>query len=1188
MFEVFRFEINYHRRQYLFYVLSGVFFLLAFLATTTPNVQMVGGVDNVNINSPYTVLLTLTSLSTICVFGAIAFCASGVIRDYDMNVAELFLSSPVTKSDYLYGRFLGSLVFAFGLFLAGSLGVFLGELMPWLDSERIGPIPFGAYWYSIWAIGLPNMFACACIFFCVATVTRSMMATYVGMIVLLMLTFLLGTFTEKETVELTSILDPFGGTALGEVTRYWTVFEKNSMVPALEGALLANRVLWIVIGLGFLALAYPLFRFNVDSGKKPKKQEVQEQRVSVETTLLAVTVHQDFSGRAQWMQYLSQTRIEVLNIVKSVPFVILLIVGLVSVTANAAANLGNIFGTAVYPTTAIMVNIINGAFSLSLVAVLIYYSGELMVRERNVRVSEILDAMPHPNWVMMAAKVTGLVVVIVSMLLAAMVAGIGVQLYKGYYDINVGQYLVGLLFFFQFPLYLMIVVSVFFYILTRNKYAAMALMVLYFIYSLAAPQMGLEHYLYRFRQLFPPYSDFTGYAHNLVPYLWQTVYWGFFGCLLLVVIHLMWPRGTEDDWGNRLKVMRQRMTQPVVISIWAFSTLFVLSGGYIFYNTTILNEYTTRNERESLQAEYEKNYKQYENLPQPEPADIYAEVDIFPNKREAVLKATMVYRNLHDVPLEVVHFSVSPRVDVERLEVEGATLETYDEDYAYRIYRFDEPLAPGAEMVVDAEIAWRTPGFANNGHTVKLTPNGTFFNTQDMFPLHGYQNDQELQDNNIRRKYGLPDLERMAKIDDEEQWMTSGFNMKRRVNFETIVSTSADQIAIAPGYLQEEWTEGDRRYFHYKMDAPIWPFLSFVSADYEVKKDTWRDQVAIEVYYIHDYNVDTMVRATKDSLEYFTENFSPYQYRQFRIMEFPRYQGTFAQSFPNTIPFSEAIGFVADLRDPEEIDYVYYVTAHELAHQWWAHQVMGANVQGQTMIVESLAQYSALMVMEKEYGRDYMKRFLEFELDRYLQGRGGELIDEMPLYLVENQPYIHYRKGSVVLYAIKDYIGEENMNRALADFIEAYGMKGPPFPTTKHLIAHIRDHTPDEYEDMITDMLEKIVLYDLRVADSSVTETDDGRYEVTIDVIAHKFEADGSGAETEVPIATYLDIGVLGEEQGDAKVPEIIYLEKHEIKRNEQTIKVVVDKKPVSVGIDPLNKMIDRDPSDNVSNVAAG
>src|SRR5690606_36161497 len=185
------------------------------------------------------------------------------------------------------------------------------------------------------------------------------------------------------------------------------------------------------------------------------------------------------------------------------------------------------------------------------------------------------------------------------------------------------------------------------------------------------------------------------------------------------------------------------------------------------------------------------------------------------------------------------------------------------------------------------------------------------------------------------------------------------------------VSTSEDQIAVAPGYLQREWNEGGRRYFRYEMDAPILNFWSILSARYEVRRDEWRpangdhkggQPVAIEIFYhhAHPYNVDKMIESIKASLDLFTVEFSPYQHRQVRILEFPQYAG-FAQSFPNTIPYSESIGFIADASAEEDIDYVFYVTCHEVAHQWWAHQVIGANVQGATLMSESLSQYSALM-----------------------------------------------------------------------------------------------------------------------------------------------------------------------------------------------------------------------------------
>ena len=276
------------------------------------------------------------------------------------------------------------------------------------------------------------------------------------------------------------------------------------------------------------------------------------------------------------------------------------------------------------------------------------------------------------------------------------------------------------------------------------------------------------------------------------------------------------------------------------------------------------------------------------------------------------------------------------------------------------------------------------------------------------------------------------------------------------------------------------------------------PYYCFLSARWQVKRGEWHG-LPIEIYYDakHEYNVDRMIDATRKSLDYFSANFSPYQPRQVRILEFPRY-ARFAQSFANTIPFSESIGFIADLRDPDDIDYVFYVTAHEMAHQWWGHQVIGAGVQGQTFIIESLSQYSSLMVMEKEYGREHMRRFLRYELDRYLRGRGGEIVEELPLMRVEDQGYIHYSKGSLALYRLRDEIGEENLNRALANYIRDKAYQKPPYTTTLELLDYIRAQTTPDKHALIDELFAKIIFYDNRVTSTTVTPRD-GKYDVTIE-----------------------------------------------------------------------------------------
>jgi aminopeptidase N len=329
-----------------------------------------------------------------------------------------------------------------------------------------------------------------------------------------------------------------------------------------------------------------------------------------------------------------------------------------------------------------------------------------------------------------------------------------------------------------------------------------------------------------------------------------------------------------------------------------------------------------------------------------------------------------------------------------------------------------------------------------------------------------------------------------------------------------------------------------------------------------------------------------MIESVRKSLDYFTANFGAFQHRQMRIIEFPRYR-SFAQSFPNTVPFSEAIHFVDDLRDADKLDKVFYVTAHEVAHQWWAHQVTGAVVQGGEMISESMAQYSALMAMEKDYGPDEMKKFLRYELDAYLRGRGEETGEEPPLMLVEDEPYVFYRKGGLVMYALRDYIGEDALNEALRKYVEATAFQGPPYTNSLEFLSYIQDAVPERFEYLIEDLFETITLFDNRVEGITVTEMDDGRFKLGLTYQSHKMRADGKGRETEIDHNDWIEIGVYGEEVINGKIIETtLYRVKHQLANGTGEVEIIVDEEPVRAGIDPRNILIDRFPDDNVKNIS--
>jgi hypothetical protein len=558
------------------------------------------------------------------------------------------------------------------------------------------------------------------------------------------------------------------------------------------------------------------------------------------------------------------------------------------------------------------------------------------------------------------------------------------------------------------------------------------------------------------------------------------------------------------------------------------------------------------------------------------------DVDVFPETTPPSLRARGTYalRNQGAEPIEAVYVTLPEWTSFDLLRV-GSTREPTRRDAARGFYTFEleRPLQPGETTELQFDIPHRPRGFTNEEPPTAIVNNGTFYSSFDEQPVIGYQKSRELALDNARKNYGLAPREGMADPSDMRARMNTYVSSDADwVNFRANVSTAADQIALAPGYLQREWTEGGRRHFEYAMDSPILNLFSVQSARYQVKRDRWRD-VVLEIYYHagHEFDLERMMQGMKDALGYCSSQFGPYQHRQLRIVEFPRYQ-RFAASFPNTVPYSEAIGFIAkvDPTDTEDVDYPYYVTAHEVAHQWWAHQAIGGDVQGATMLSESMSQYTALMVMKAAFGEAKMKRFLRYELDRYLTGRGLERRKEVPLARVEEQDYIYYSKGSLAMFALQDYIGEEKVNRAARAFLDAVKFQRPPYTTSLELLGFIRQQAPPELAYLIDDMFENITLFDNRATSAKYRKLADGRYELKLALSVSKRRADELGTEHDVPLSDLVEVGVLDEE-GVA-----VALEKRWVDTPNPELTLILAAPPALAGVDPLNKLIDRNPSDNV------
>ncbi len=1185
------FEFRYQLRQPVFWVGVILFGLFAFGVTTVSQIS-IGLGPNDDRNSPFALALAHLTFGLFYFFILTAFVANVVVRDDETGFGPILRSTRINRFDYLLGRFSGAFAAAALSFLIVPLGVLVGSFAPWVDSELLGPNQLNGYLFAYFVLALPTLFMAAALFFGLATVTRSMMWTYVGTIVFLVIYLTASIALDKPGLEKSvALFDPIGMSAYGLVTKYWTNAERNTLIPAVEGVLLWNRLFVIGLGVLFLVAACALFRFQsgAQSGRKAKRDRLAAAAApDAPPPPLAARPKPVFNNATAWRQLLARTRLDMAQVFGSPAYAVLLAIGLANAMGGlwfATQDTG--YGGVIFPVTRVLIPTLVGSFGLIPFIIAVYYAGELVWREREKKTHEIVDSTPVPDWAYVLPKVAAISLVLISTLVVSALGAIGLQLGKGFTDIQLGHYLFWYLLPQSVDFILLAVLAVFLQVLSPHKFVGWGLMVIYMITTITFNNLGFEHNLYNYAGA-PgvPLSDMNGMGKFWIGAWWFRLYWTAFAVVLVVLSYALWRRGTETRLRPRLRRLPHRLTGKAGLAMGAAALLFVGSGGFIFYNTDVLNEYRTGPDNDKWQADYEKALLRYEHTPRPKIVSMKLDVDLYPHEPRASVLGSYVIENRTNERLKEIHVAFDRDLKVKALSIQGGRPKRTYERFNYRIFQLDTPMLPGERREITFTTERSQRGFRNSGNETRVVDNGTFLNNAEFAPSLGIDRGGMLQDRVKRRKYGLPSELRPPKLGDIP---SRQFNYLRHdadfVSADITVSTVADQVPVAPGKVVSDITQNGRRKVRFVTEAPVMPFFSVQSARYAIAHERYNG-VEIAVYYDpqHPWNVDRMKRAAKASLDYYQTNFSPYQFSQLRFLEFPAY-ADFAQAFAGTMPWSENLFFIADYSDPSKIDMVTYVGAHEIGHQWWAHQVIGADQQGMTVLSETLAQYSALMVMKHMYGEDQIRKFLKFELDRYLRARGGEAIEELPLARVENQGYIHYRKGSVVMYRLQREIGEDAVNRALRRVLADHAFKGAPYPISTDLIAAFRAEAPADKQALITDLFERITLYDIKTEKVAVRKRKDGRFDVALTVKARKLYADGKGKETEAPLAETLDVGLFtampGEKGFDSS--KVVLLDKRPIRSGTQTLRFVTATAPTYAGVDPYNYLIDRDADDNVA-----
>ena len=1205
------FELRLHTRQIAFWVTLVILAVVGLVAASADflTVGAEGG-QKIKINGAYVITQFVATISVLTVFFGAVFTVTGMLRDDTHKALEVIHATPVTTRDMILSRMIAVWLVTFLCASAAAVGYMFGQFMPWAPEDAYGPFNALYYLHPILLFIGVNSLLVVSIFTAIAVTTRNRAIVYVSAVGILIVSLAIdGILTSQAPTWARALLEPFGSGAYVVETEFWSASERNAQLVGLNTWLGGNRLLMTGLSLIIFGVAFALSRRGIVNRGRTRKAKVEARpavprRVAAHTPSLGL-------GHA-FATVARRSRFEFANTVRSTAMIILLSLAAMIFVANVV--LGDQFNpNPTLKTSSFLVQLALGSFGLSMVIVMIFFGSDIVWRDRQAKMHEIIDATPVSNSALLLGKWGALGLLLLSMVGVGLVLAMGAQLIIGdtvpvprtYVALAILSFFIG--FFFQGMLVMFIqnfmpgrVIGMF--------VAAGVLIGL----AVVLPQLPFFHPLMSFGPGGPgSYSEMAGYQ-GFRSWTFQMAYWGAFVVLLGVLSLWLWRRGNDIGLMQRLRAVPKRIGLPsgalAGVSLATFIGLGV--AGYQSYSA---DEWVNSDTREKQAAEFETLVIDSFDRPSPRVIAASVDADLRPSDRSGTFTGTITFDNPFDAP--IARAFVSTRVDKEDADiaiagarrVTGETLaDTLWEEYDVADYAFEPPLAPGEQREMTFTVRY-TPPTITAGSAVRS--NGTFINNQAAMPVFGNLNAAFLTNPDKRKKYDLGERELWPEREDEDarryQLLSTFSGYNDYVDFDARVCTDPGQVPVAPGKFVRAFERDGQHCREYRAINPIHYFFSFVSADYEVRKQVWSgdngQDIDLEIYFHpeHDWNVDLMFTAMEQAFDTYTKTFGPYQYAQLRIMEFP--YASFAQAFAGTVPFSENIGFVQDpgqAEDAKTLDYASYVTMHEIGHMWFAHQVVGAFAQGSNLLSEGLTENATMLAYEDMYDFEKARRFHEVRATRgYLTGRTVDADKEPVLAKAEGQGYLNYQKTSWVMWGMRGIMGNEPVQTAVRRFLtEHAATKGAPYPTTLELLDMFREEIDPDYHGLIEDYWNAITFWDLKVeGEPAVTPLGADRFEITLTVATDKsyaneedgemtsvFDEGGSGVLDE-----FVLIGVYDEDPKDSLGAKPVHTEMIRVSAAEQTVTLNVTGRPTHIVLDPHRYLIERNVTDNVVELPA-
>lgn len=1124
-----------------------------------------------------------------------------IVRDYRLGVAPLLLSRPVSRAEYLTGKFLGNFLvlaaccagFAVTMFLLQGAAGDGSIVLPW----RLAP-----YLKHFSMLVVVPVLALAALCFTVGTLTRSVKLVYGLVASLYVLHGVAMTTLKGSTPFWSNLLDPVAFGAVNELGRGRRAAALNQLAISYTGVLLANRALTLALAALCLTILYLRFS-RVERGAAPRdtgalvvlglsekaerlsREEAaasgqrastgeghppaRDELVRAHTVPLPLPAVTRGGPRTRLAQFAAAVGVE-FRLLRSERSLIVLAPVAVFLCSAELESHGTAFGAPFFPLSSVYAANSVNALLIMVCGITIFYTGEVLHRDRELGVEPALWSTPVPDWLLLLSKFAAMFLLALGLVALVGLTALALQLFRGAASVELSPYLIIYTVILLPTIAFMVGAAIALNVLLRDKHLAHAAGVALGVGLFYLLGRGYINWLYNpvLYRLWA-YSDMTGLGPYRTGLLLHRVYWLAITAACLALAHLFFRR----DPSRRLLVGRRLTDFGGAALVLAAAAVAVIAAGLAIKRE--IDRGPDGGLLEAARIRYEERFAAaFADAPQPGWSGVDLQVELFPREQRLHARGRFRLLNRSREKIGAVLVSLDPAFDWQAVSIDGASRPPRTDESA-RVYALDAPLEPGGRTTLRAEWDATIPrGILRDSHAHSnfIYEGGTLLGGPSLtgwLPLVGYLREWEISETETRRRYGKPPQEPRPDLEGASFAPAGGGDFPL-VPFDLRIEITVpeDETAVSAGRLVEVRGEGGRRRtFVYESEYPLNGF-PVVSAPYAEKR---RGPLAVYYHPRHAFNVDALLDAMEAARRKYERDYGPLPYRELRFAEFPRL-ADFAISYPSAIPCSEAIVFLTRA-EAGHVDANYFAAAHEVAHQWFGGGVVAGGGRGGGVLLEGLAEYAAGALIEEELGERAAGVFRRFEEAAYLRGRQAD--KELPLTRVDGSHPSHgvifYQKAGLVFHMLEGVLGREKMNAALKEYVARFGWREAR-PTIHDLVAIFRRQTPDGSLDWFYEQwFDRVTVPDFQITSATVRQEGD-EYLV-------EFSADNLGeGEMTVTVAAVAGGESGGEDVRAASVGVVV-------RRGEATKGVIRSAfRPGKLVLDPGVEIIDADRGNNEFN----